>query len=100
MNFQPLSDFVLIKRIDPGAKSSGGIIIPDSAREKPSEGLIVSVGPGEIEGALTTPKPMSVKVGDRVLFAKWSGHDVQFNNEEFTLIRQKEIYGVFTAEQQ
>ena len=73
MSMRPLQDRVLIRRIEPGAKSTGGIIIPDTAQEKPTEGEVVAVGPG-IRDTDGTIHPLDVKAGDRVLFGKWSGY--------------------------
>lgn len=93
MNIRPLQDRVLIKRLEELTKTSGGIIIPDTAKEKPSEGIVEAVGPG-----MVTPDgksiPMSVKVGDKVLFAKWSGTEVKVNGEERLIIKEPEILGI------
>ena len=77
MNFKPLHDRVVVKRIETDEKSSGGIIIPDTAKEKPSEGEVLAVGPGEITEDGKS-KPMNVKKGDKILFGKWSGTEVKF----------------------
>ena len=93
MKIRPLQDRVVVRRLDELTKTSGGIIIPDTAKEKPSEGLVEAVGPGALnpEGKLI---PMSVKVGDKVLFGKWSGTEVKVNGEERLLIKEAEILGV------
>lgn len=93
MNIRPLQDRVLIKRLEELTKTSGGIIIPDTAKEKPSEGIVEAVGTGMVtpEGKLI---PMSVKVGDKVLFAKWSGTEVKVNGEERLIIKEPEILGI------
>ena len=93
MNVKPLYDRVLIKRLDELSTTAGGIIIPDTAKEKPSEGVVESVGSGARadDGKLI---PMSVKVGDRVLFAKWSGTEVKINGEERLIIKESEILGI------
>jgi chaperonin GroES len=93
MRLRPLQDRVLIRRAEPEARSTGGILIPDTAQEKPVEGEIVAVGPGarDKNGAL---KPMDVKAGDRVLFAKWSGTTVKLDNEELMMMNQTDIMGV------
>lgn len=93
MNIRPLQDRVLIKRLEELTKTIGGIIIPDTAKEKPSEGIVEAVGTGMVtpEGKLI---PMSVKVGDKVLFAKWSGTEVKVNGEERLIIKEPEILGI------
>lgn len=93
MNIRPLQDRVLVKRLEETTKTAGGIIIPDTAKEKPSEGLVEAVGPGVLnsEGKLI---PMNVKVGDKVLFGKWAGTEVKLNGEERLLIKESEILGV------
>ena len=93
MKFVPLYDRVLVKRVDELNKTAGGIIIPDTAKEKPSEGIVEAVGHGSRgeDGKLI---PMSVKVGDRVLFAKWSGTEVKLNGEDRLIIKESEILGV------
>ena len=93
MRLRPLQDRVLIRRAEPEAKSAGGIFIPDTAQQKPEEGEIVAVGAGARgrDGAL---KPMDVKPGDRVLFAKWSGTAVKLDNEELMIINEADIMGV------
>src|SRR5947199_4038579 len=89
----PLHDRVVVKRIDAEAKTKGGIIIPDTAKEKPQEGEIVAVGPG---GRDETGKliPIDVKSGDRVLFGKWSGTEVKIDGEELLIIEESDIMGV------
>ena len=93
MKFRPLHDRVLIKVLDPEEKTSGGIIIPDTAKEKPQEGEVVAVGPGAINdgGKLT---PMDVKVGDIVLFGKWSGTEVKIDGKEYSIMKESDIMGV------
>ena len=93
MKIRPLQDRVLVKRLEETTKTAGGIIIPDTDKEKPSEGIVEAVGPGMInpEGKLI---PMNVKVGDKVLFGKWSGSEVKVNGEERLLIKEAEILGV------
>ena len=93
MKIRPLQDRVLIKRLEETTKTAGGIIIPDTAKEKPSEGLVEAVGPGAIgtDGKII---PMTVKVGDKVLFGKWSGSEVKLNGEERLLVKEAEILGV------
>ena len=93
MAFRPLHDRVLVRRIEAEEKTAGGIIIPDSAKEKPSEGEIVAVGNGARaeNGAVT---PLDVKVGDRVLFGKWSGTEVKVNGEDLIIMKESDIMGV------
>ena len=93
MNFVPLYDRVLVKRVDEVSKTSGGIIIPDTAKEKPSEGIVEAVGNGgrSEDGKLI---PMSVKAVDRVFFAKWSGTEVKLNGEDRLIIKESEILGI------
>ncbi len=93
MKIRPLQDRVLVKRLEETAKTAGGIIIPDTAKEKPSEGLVEAVGPGAI-GSDGKIIPMAVKVGDKVLFGKWSGTEVKLNGDERLLIKESEILGV------
>ena len=91
--FRPLHDRVVVKRIDAEAKSKGGIIIPDTAQEKPSQGEIVAVGPGgrDENGKLI---PIDVKTGDKVLFGKWSGTEVKLDGEELLIMKESDIMGV------
>jgi chaperonin GroES len=93
MNFRPLHDRVMVQRIDAEAKTKGGIIIPDTAKEKPQEGKIVAVGPGGRDEAGKLIKP-DVKVGDRVLFGKWSGTEVKIDGEELLIMKESDIMGV------
>lgn len=94
-NFRPLHDRVLVKRIDAETKTKGGIIIPDSAKEKPSQGEIVAVGPGgrDEAGKLI---PIDIQVGDRVLFGKWSGTEVKIDGQELLIMKESDILGVLT----
>jgi chaperonin GroES len=91
--FRPLHDRVVVKRIDAEAKSKGGIIIPDTAKEKPSQGEITAVGPGgrDEAGKLI---PIDLKVGDRVLFGKWSGTEIKLDGEELLIMKESDIMGV------
>jgi chaperonin GroES len=93
MTFRPLHDRVLVRRIDAEEKSAGGIIIPDTAKEKPQQGEVIGVGPGERDeqGRLT---PLDVKPGDTVLFGKWSGTEVKINGEELLIMKESDIMGV------
>ena len=93
MKFRPLHDRVVVKRIDAEQKSAGGIIIPDTAKEKPQEGEIVAVGPGarNERGELIA---IDLKVGDRVLFGKWSGTEVKIDGQELLIMKESDIMGV------
>jgi chaperonin GroES len=93
MKFRPLHDRVLVKRVEEEQKSKGGIIIPDTAKEKPMQGEILAVGPGgrDDDGDLI---PMGVSVGDRVLFGKWSGTEVKLDGEELLIMKESDIMGV------
>jgi len=93
MQFRPLHDRVILKRIDADSKTAGGIIIPDSAQEKPSQGEIIAVGPGgrDESGKLT---PIDVKVGDVVLFGKWSGTEVKIDGQDLLIMKESDIMGV------
>ena len=93
MKFRPLQDRILIKRLDREDKSSGGIIIPDSAKEKPQEGEVVAVGNGKRldDGKL---QPLDVKSGDRILFGKYSGSEIKLEGEEHLILREDEVLGI------
>ena len=93
MKFRPLHDRVLIKVLDSEAKTAGGIIIPDTAKEKPQEGEVVAVGPGgkTEDGKLL---PMDVKIGDIVLFGKWSGTEVKIDGKELLIMKESDIMGI------
>jgi chaperonin GroES len=95
MKFRPLHDRVVVERIDADAMSAGGIIIPDTAKEKPSQGEIVAVGPGgrDEAGKLI---PIDLKAGDRVLFGKWSGTEVKIDGVEYLIMKESDIMGVLT----
>ena len=96
MGFRPLHDRVVVRRVDSEEKTKGGIIIPDTAKEKPSEGSIVSVGPGarDENGKINA---LDVKAGDRVLFGKWSGTEVKLNGEDLIIMKESDIMGVIEA---
>jgi len=96
MKFRPLHDRVVVKRIDAEDKSAGGIIIPDTAKEKPSQGEVTAVGPGgrDEAGALI---PIDLEVGDRVLFGKWSGTEVTIDGNELLIMKESDIMGVVDA---
>jgi chaperonin GroES len=93
MSFRPLHDRVLVRRVEAEEKTAGGIIIPESAKEKPAEGEIVSVGTGARadDGKVT---PLDVKTGDRVLFGKWSGTEVKIGGEELLVMKESDIIGI------
>ena len=93
MKFRPLHDRVLVESLDSEEKTSGGIIIPDTAKEKPQEGKVIAVGPGSKseEGKIT---PMDVKVGDHVLFGKWSGTEVKVDGKDYSIMKESDIMGV------
>ena len=93
MKFRPLHDRVVVKRIDAEEKSAGGIIIPDTAKEKPSQGEVIAVGPGgrDEAGKLI---PIDIKVGDRVLFGKWSGTEVKIDGQELLIMKEFDIMGI------
>ena len=93
MSFRPLHDRVLVRRIEAAAKTAGGIIIPDTAQEKPQEGEVVSVGSGakNDKGEVT---PLDVKAGDRILFGKWSGTEVTIDGEELLIMKESDILGI------
>jgi chaperonin GroES len=96
MKFRPLHDRVVIERIEPDEKSSGGIIIPDTAQEKPSQGEVVAVGPGARDEAGKLI-PIDIKVGDRVLFGKWSGNEVKIDGRDLLIMKESDIMGVLDA---
>ena len=93
MKFRPLHDRVLVKRVEEEAKTKGGIIIPDTAKEKPMQGEVLAVGPGarDEKGELV---PLDVKVGDRILFGKWSGTEVKMDGEELLIMKESDIMGI------
>jgi chaperonin GroES len=93
MKFRPLHDRVVVKRIEAEDKTTGGIIIPDTAKEKPSQGEIVAVGPGGHDEAGRVI-PIDLEVGDRVLFGKWSGTEVKIDNVELLIMKESDIMGV------
>ena len=96
MKFRPLHDRVVVRRIDEEEKSAGGIIIPDTAKEKPSQGEIVAVGSGtrNENGEIT---PMDVQVGDTVLFGKWSGTEIKIDGEDLLIMKESDVMGVLDA---
>ena len=95
MNFRPLHDRVLVRRVEAEEKTAGGIIIPDSAKEKPQQGKVIAVGKGKIEkdGKVT---PLDVKEGDTILFGKYSGQEIKLDGDEFLIMREEEVLGVIS----
>ena len=93
MSFRPLHDRVVVRRIDEDQKTAGGIIIPDTAKEKPMQGEVIAVGPGarNERGEIV---PLDVKVGDRILFGKWSGTEVKIDGKELLIMKESDIMGV------
>ncbi|BAV47073.1 10 kDa chaperonin [Mesorhizobium huakuii] len=93
MTFRPLHDRILVRRIEAEEKTAGGIIIPDTAKEKPQEGEVIAVGPGarDESGKLT---PLDVKAGDRILFGKWSGTEIKLNGEDLLIMKESDVMGV------
>jgi len=97
MKFRPLHDRILVRRIEAEEKTAGGIIIPDTAREKPSEGEVIATGPGarDDQGKLAE---LDVKVGDRILFGKWSGTEIRLDGEDYLIMKESDVMGVIEAE--
>jgi chaperonin GroES len=93
MSFRPLGDRVLVKRVEEEAKTKGGIIIPDTAKEKPQEGEVLAVGPGARDESGKRIDP-DVKVGDRILFGKWSGTEVKIDGDDLIIMKESDILGV------
>src|SRR5438876_12050660 len=93
MKFRPLHDRVVVRRLEGEEKSKGGIIIPDTAKEKPQEGEVIAVGPGarDESGKLV---PLDVKVGDRILFGKWSGTEIKLNGQDLLIMKESDVMGV------
>ena len=96
MKFRPLHDRVLVRRVESDEKTPGGIIIPDTAQEKPMEGEVIQVGPGarDATGKLV---PLDVKQGDKILFGKWSGTEVKMSGEEYLIMKESDIMGIITG---
>ena len=96
MNFKPLHDRVLVRRVESDQKTAGGIIIPDTAQEKPMEGEVLEIGSGARDetGKLV---PLDVKKGDKILFSKWSGTEVKMNGEEYLIMKESDIMGIITS---
>jgi chaperonin GroES len=98
MTFRPLHDRILVRRVEAEEKTVGGIIIPDTAKEKPQEGEVVAVGPGarDDSGQL---QPLDVKVGDRILFGKWSGTEIRLDGEELLIMKESDVMGIIEMEE-
>nr|CAD6617284.1 molecular chaperone GroES [Rhizobium sp. TCK] len=96
MTFRPLHDRILVRRVDSEEKTKGGIIIPDTAKEKPQEGEVIAVGPGarNEQGQI---QALDVKVGDRILFGKWSGTEIKIDGEELLIMKESDVMGVIEA---
>jgi chaperonin GroES len=96
MTFRPLHDRILVRRIEADEKTAGGIIIPDTAKEKPQEGEVIAAGPGarDDSGQLLA---LDVKVGDRILFGKWSGTEIRLNGEDLLIMKESDVMGVIEA---
>jgi chaperonin GroES len=93
MHFRPLHDRVVVRRVESEERTKGGIIIPDTAKEKPQEGEVIAVGPGARDEAGKV-QPLDVKTGDRILFGKWSGTEVKIDGEELLIMKESDIMGV------
>ena len=93
MKFRPLHDRVVVRRLDAEEKTTGGIIIPDTAKEKPMEGEVIAVGPGA-RGEDGKVQPLDVKAGDRILFGKWSGTEVKLDGEDLIIMKESDIMGI------
>ena len=93
MAFRPLGDRVLVKRVEEESKTKGGIIIPDTAKEKPQEGEVVAVGPGARDDSGKV-QPLDVKAGDRILFGKWSGTEVKIDGQDLLIMKESDVLGV------
>ncbi len=93
MAFRPLGDRVLVKRIEEEEKTKGGIIIPDTAKEKPQEGKVVSVGPGALDDSGKI-QPLDLKAGDKILFGKWSGSEIKLDGEDLLIMKESDVLGV------
>jgi len=97
MAFRPLGDRVLVKRVEEEEKTKGGIIIPDTAKEKPQEGEVIAVGPGARDESGKV-QPLDVKVGDRILFGKWSGSEVKLEGKDLLIMKESDILGVLESD--
>jgi chaperonin GroES len=93
MSFRPLHDRILVRRVESDEKTKGGIIIPDTAKEKPQEGEVIAVGPGARNDAGQI-QPLDVKVGDRILFGKWSGTEIKIAGEDLLIMKESDVMGI------
>ena len=93
MKFRPLHDRILVRRVEVEEKTAGGIIVPDTAKEKPQEGEVIAAGPGA-RGDSGQLQPLDVKVGDRILFGKWSGTEIKLNGEDLIIMKESDVLGV------
>ena len=96
MKFRPLGDRVLVKRVEEESKTKGGIIIPDTAKEKPQEGEVVAAGPGARDDSGNV-QPLELKAGDKILFGKWSGSEVKVDGEDLLIMKESDVLGVIEA---
>lgn len=97
MSFRPLHDRILVRRVESEEKTKGGIIIPDTAKEKPQEGEVIAVGPGARNDAGQV-QALDVKVGDRILFGKWSGTEIKINGEDLLIMKESDVMGIIEAQ--
>ncbi|MBY5355815.1 co-chaperone GroES [Rhizobium leguminosarum] len=97
MSFRPLHDRILVRRVDSQEKTKGGIIIPDTAKEKPQEGEVIAVGPGARNDAGQI-QALDVKVGDRILFGKWSGTEIKINGEDLLIMKESDVMGIIETQ--
>jgi chaperonin GroES len=97
MSFRPLHDRVVVRRLDAEEKTAGGIIIPDTAKEKPMEGEVIAAGPGARNPDTGVLTPLDVKAGDRILFGKWSGTEVKLDGEDLLIMKESDIMGIITV---
>ncbi|MXN53210.1 co-chaperone GroES [Shinella sp. AETb1-6] len=97
MSFRPLHDRILVRRVESQEKTKGGIIIPDTAKEKPQEGEVIAVGPGARNEAGQI-QPLDVKAGDRILFGKWSGTEIKINGEDLLIMKESDVMGIIEAQ--
>ena len=95
MSFRPLGDRVLVRRVEEEAKTKGGIIIPDTAKEKPQEGEVIAVGPGARDDSGKV-QPLDLKAGDRILFGKWSGSEIKLEGEDLLIMKESDVLGVLS----
>lgn len=97
MSFRPLHDRILVRRVESEEKTKGGIIIPDTAKEKPQEGEVIAVGPGA-RNEVGQVQPLDVKPGDRILFGKWSGTEIKIDGEDLLIMKESDVMGIVEAQ--